>query len=81
MKVIDLLHAMGKPSALNYTHLTPMTVMILALAKVKRPSALNLLRITQKTMQITEDSITFQPVFGAKNAWPNHPYGPAITLR
>ena len=57
------------------------TVMIFALATVKRPSDLNLLRITPKAMQITEDSVTFSPVFGAKNAKPNHLYGPTITLR
>ena len=65
-KVLDLLHAWGKPSVLNYTHLTLKTVMILALATAKRPSDLNLLRITTRGMQITEDSVTFQPVFGVK---------------
>ena len=55
--------------------------MILALATVKRPSDLNLLTITPGTMQIMEDSVTFQVVLGAKNAIPNHPYGPTITLR
>ena len=63
------------------THLALKTVMILALVTVKRPSDLNLLRITQGTMQISEDSVTFQPVFGAKNARPTHPYGPTIMLR
>ena len=80
-KILDLLPAWVKSSALNYTCLTLMTIMILALAKVKRPSALNLLRVTPKAMQITEDSVTFQPVFGVKNARPNNPYGPNITLR
>ena len=79
-KVLDMLHALGKSSALNYTCPTLKTVMILALATVKRPSDLNLLRITPKAMQITEDSVTFQPVSGAKNARPNHPYGPTLTL-
>ena len=32
-------------------------------------------------MQITEDSVTFQLVFGAKNARPNHWYGSTIILR
>ena len=70
-KVLDLLHACGKPSALNYTHLNLKTVRILALATVKRSSDLNLLKITPKAMQITEDSVTFQLVFGAQNARPN----------
>ena len=55
--------------------------MILALATVKRASDLDLLRITPGAMQIIDDSVTFQPVFGAKNARPNHPSGPTITLR
>ena len=55
--------------------------MIIALATVKRPSDLNLLRITPGSMQPLEDSVTFQPVFQAKNARANHPYGPTITLR
>ena len=55
--------------------------MILALATVKSPSDLNLLRITLGAMQISEDSITFQLVFGTKNAGPDHAYGPTITLR
>ena len=71
----------GKPLVLNCTHLTLKTVMILALATVKRPLDLNPLRITTGAMQISEDSVTFQPVFGAKNARQNFPYGPAITLR
>ena len=29
----------------------------------------------------TEDSVTFQPVFRAKDAKPNHSYWPPITLR
>ena len=32
-------------------------------------------------MQITKDSVTFQPVFGDKIARPNQPYGLTITLR
>ena len=32
-------------------------------------------------MQILEDSVTFQPVFGAGNTRPNHPYCPTVTLR
>ena len=80
-KVLDLLHAWGKPSALNYTCLTLKTVMILALATVKRPSDLNLLRITSKAMEIIEDSVTFQPVLSTKNSRPNHPYGSTVTLR
>ena len=55
--------------------------MILALAMVKRPSDLNILRITLGAMQISEDSVTFQPMFGAKNPRPNHSYCPTITLR
>ena len=74
-------HAWGKPSALNYTHLTLKTVMILALVMVKRPLDLNLLRIIPNAMQMTEDSVTLQLVFGAKNARPNHPYMPTITMR
>ena len=66
---------------LNCTCLTLKIVIILALGKLKRLSDLNLLRITPGTMQILEDSVTFQPVFGARNARPNHPYGPTITLR
>ena len=31
-------------------------------------------------MQILEDSVTFKPVSGAKNARLNHPYGPTITM-
>ena len=50
---------LGKPSALNYTWLTLKTVMISTLVTVKRPSDLNLLKITPRTMQITEDSVTF----------------------
>ena len=80
-KVLDLLHAWGKPLVLNYTCLTLKTFMILALDTVKRPPDLNLLRITPGAMQILEDSITFQPLFGAKNASPNHPYSPMITMR
>ena len=49
-KVLDLLHAWGKPSVLNYTHVTLNTVMILALATVKKPSDLNLLRITPRAL-------------------------------
>ena len=79
--VLDLLHVWGKPSAFNYTCLTLETVIILALATVKRLCDLNMLRITPKAMQITEDSVTFQLVFGAKNARQNHPYGPTLTLR
>ena len=45
--------------------------MILALATVKRPSEMYLLWITPKVMQITEDSVTFQPLFGVKNARPS----------
>ena len=56
-------------------------VMILALATVEGPSDLNLLRINPLAMQITEDSVTFQPVFGAMNTRPNHSYGPNMTLR
>ena len=80
-KILDLLHAWGKHLILNYTCLTLKTVMILALATVKWPSDLNLLRITLGYMQILEDSVTSQLVFGAKNARPNQPYGPSITLR
>ena len=76
IKVLDLLHAWGKPAVLNNTCLQLKAVMILALATVKRLSDLNLLRITPGAMQISEDSVTFNPVFGAKNARPNHPYGP-----
>ena len=32
-------------------------------------------------MQATADLVIFQPVFGANNAEPNHPYGPTITMR
>ena len=52
--------------------------MLVPLATVKRPSDLNLLRIAPGVMQITEDSFTFRPVFGAKNA---HIYGPIVSLR
>ena len=55
--------------------------MILALAMVKRPSHLNLLRIIPRVMQILKDSVTFKPVFGAKNARPSCPYCPTITLK
>ena len=55
--------------------------MNLALATVKRLSYMSLLRITPGAMQISEDSVTFQLVFGAKNVRPNHPYGPIIRLR
>ena len=55
--------------------------MILVLSTIKRPSDLNLLRIAPGAMQILEDSVTFQLVFGAKNARSNHPYDPTITLR
>ena len=79
-KVIDLLHSWGKPAALNYTRLTPRLVLVLVLATVKRPSDLTLLRITPGVMQVTADLVTFQPVFGARNTWPNHPYGSTITL-
>ena len=81
VKVIDPPQAWGKPSALNHTHLTLKTVMILVLATVQRLSDLNLLQKTPKAMQITEDSVIFQPVFGAKNARPKHLYRPTITLR
>ena len=54
-KVLDLLHAWGKPLVLHYICLTLKTVMILTLAMVKRTSVLNLLRITLKAMQIAED--------------------------
>ena len=80
-KVLDLLHTWGKPSVLSYTHLTLKTFLVLALATVKRHSDLNLLRITPRAMQISEDSDTFQMVFGAKNTRPNHPYGSANTQR
>ena len=80
-EILNLLHAWGKSSVLNYSHLTLKTVMILALLSLKRPSDLNLLRIMPKAMQITEVSVTSQPVFGAANARPNHPYGPTIMLR
>ena len=65
---------------LNYTHVTLKTVMILALTIVDIPSDLNLLRTTPRAMQVMEDYVTFQPVFGAKNSRTNHPYGPTITL-
>ena len=55
--------------------------MILAVGTVKRPLDLNLVRITPGALQILEDLVTFQLVFGAKNARPNHPYGTATTLR
>ena len=80
-KVLNLLHVWGKPSVLKYTPLTLKMVMILALPTVKRPSDLSLFRITPKAMQITEDSVTFQLVFGAKNARPKHLYWPTITVR
>ena len=79
-KVLDLLHSWGKPSPLNYTHLTLKTVMILVLTIVNRPSDLNL-RITPKAMQINEDSVTYQLMFSAKNVRVNHPHGPTIKLR
>ena len=75
------MHAWGKSSALNYTHQSLKMVMILAQATVKRPSDLSLLRKAPKAMQITKDSVTFQPVFEAKSARPNHPSRPTITLR
>ena len=56
-KVLDLIHAGGKLSTLNYACLTLKTVMTLASATVKRPSDLNLLKTTPKAMQITEDSV------------------------
>ena len=65
-KVLDLLHAWEKPLVLNYICLTQKTVMILALATVKRPSELNLLRNTPGAMQILEDSITFQQCLGLR---------------
>ena len=80
-KVFDLLHVWGKPLVLNYTCLALETLMILALSTDKRPSDLNLLRITPGDIQILEDSVTFQPVFGAKDARPNHPYALTITKR
>ena len=55
--------------------------MILAFTIVKRPSDLNLLSIKPRAMQIIADSVTFKPMFVAKNAEPNHLYGPMITLR
>ena len=67
MKVLDLLYTLEKLLALNYTYLTLKTVMILALATVKRPSDLNLIRRTPKVVQITEDSVLSRLVFGAKN--------------
>ena len=63
-KVLDLLHVWGKPLVLIYMCLTLKTVMILALATVKRPSDLNLLRITPVAMEILEDSFTFQLGWG-----------------
>ena len=56
--------------------------MILALATVKEAIRSEPIKdYCSGAMQIMEDSVTFQLVFGAKNARPNHPYGPAITLR
>ena len=51
------------------------------MATVERPLDLNLLRITPRALQVTADLATFQPVFWAKNIWPNYPYGPIIILR
>ena len=56
-------------------------VMILASVTVKRHSYLMLPWITPRAMQVTAGLITFQPVFGAKNAQLNHLYGSIITLR
>ena len=70
MKFLDLLQALEKPSALNYSHLTLKIFVTLALATVKRPSDLNLSKITPKAMQITDISITFNLCLG-KNARPN----------
>ena len=81
MKVNDILHAQGKPSALNYPCLMFNPVMIMALATVKRLSGLNFLRITPNIMQVTEDSVAFQSALGAKNDHPNHPYGSIIKIR
>ena len=65
---------------MNYTCPTLKTIMVLTLERVKRLSDLNLLRKTPRGMKITEDSVTFQAVFGTENARLNHPYGPSITL-
>ena len=76
-----LIVLLGKPAALDHTQLMLKTIMILALATVKRPSDLNLLWITPRTMQVTTYSFTFQPLFEAKNTLSSHPYGPMISLR
>ena len=58
-----------------------MTVIILALATVKRLSNLNMPRLIPRALQVTADSVTFQPIFEAKNANPYDQYGSMITLR
>ena len=77
-KVIDLLHSWGKLAVQNYTRLILKMVMILILDTVKKPSDLNLPRITHRVMQVTADSVTFQPIFGAIIASSNHLYGPTL---
>ena len=81
MKVINLIQSWCKSAALYYTRVTLRMVMVLVLATVKRPPDLNLLRITPMSMWVTADSVTFQPMFWAKNALLYHPYGPTVTLR
>ena len=80
-KVLDLLHARKASSRELYMSNTENSHDI-GPSHRQEASDLNLLRITLWAMQrISKDSVTFQPVFGAKNARPNYPYCPTITLR
>jgi hypothetical protein len=81
-KLLAAMKRWGPVETLPIQRLTFRTAAILALASCKRPADLTLLSIDKDWMlDKGEDTIMFQPKFGANNRRKKHPFTPPLLLR
>ena len=83
-QVLDMLESeewYNPPHKEAYSKLTLKTCMLVALASCKRPSDLGLLSLHPDYCTYTDSSISFFPVFGAKNRRKGHAFTPRLVLR